>query len=230
MSIDADADDDTNLIHFYVNGYVDPTSKLQWIPIVKNGTNFLRYHLITIGWQSKQIPLINEDILRFSIIRDPYERFISGVVEELEMYIDLQDKTFCDLVFNRNYCELFLKFLFDKVLLESSNFLGEHTTLQINLLKIATDNSLDLYDSSRICYFKMNDKLGYQINHWLKTYDIQNTINNGKINSKSVNDSRLLKLVQEFLFDYKNNKYKEKIYNYLEPDYIFFNNAKFINE
>lgn len=218
----------TKIAHTYTWGYVDPSDSLQWIPIVKNATTFLKHHLN--NWKQKQMSTMDEQLLRFVLLRDPYERFISGLVEELEMYIDLNDKDFDQLVYNVKYCEVFLKFAFDKILLESPNFLGEHTTLQINLLKTLSNNCLDLYDPKSICYFKINDKVGYQLNHWLKTYGIQNTINNGKIHSKSVNNNKLLKTVQEFLFDYKNNKYKEKIYKYIEPDYIFLNHITFINE
>ena len=53
-------------------------------------------------------------------------------------------------------------------------------------------------------------------------------MNNQKINSTNVNI--LLQFFQEFIFDYANQKYKEKIMETLKPDYELISLVNFYNK
>ena len=83
-------------------------------------------------------------------------------------------------------------------------------------------------NSNNIDFFFINDKLGYQLNHYFRSFDLVTTINNQKINVTA--DDLMMKFLREFIFDYANQKYKEKIMEILKPDYELISLVNFYNK
>ena len=124
---------------------INEESKLMFVNIPKNASqwalNILRYN----GWKSTNYNRPNTDITgfnAFTIVRDPYERYISGLAEYLHRYHN--DKMVSDDVF---------EILFDLITVD------DHTELQMYFL-----NDLDFDTTTFIMYDEnlssnMNEKI-----------------------------------------------------------------------
>ena len=75
----------------------------------------------------------------------------------------------------------------------------------------------------------MTDKLGQVINTWLHGEGVRNNFNNGKINARDKNNDIIYKKIDAYFLDGKNLKKKEKVLEYLKPDYELINSVRFIN-
>lgn len=210
--------------NYVLMGWIDPDMIVQNIPILKNATNFVSHHVTLLGWQMKPVPL-QKKISRFVILRDPYERWLGAFTEDLKGYINSRDtlderQYLTDLFYENNF-GWFLNFLIDRDVL----YFDTHAQLQIKQLELA----LEVLGKDNITFIKMTDKLGYVLNHWLHTEGCRNNFNNEKINATDKNNDPIYNTISNYLMDGKNFKKKEKVLEYLKPDYTLFNSVNFIN-
>jgi hypothetical protein len=204
-------------------GWTDPTMSVQHIWILKNGSSFIRHHAEQLNWQLKAMP-IDHKVARFAILRDPYQRWLTGFTEDIKLYINSKDddnhKEYLTKLFSENI-NWFLEFLIDRDIM----FFDTHAHLQVKLLEIP----LQTLGKENITFFKMNELLGYSLNHWLHGEGVPNKFNNEKIYSRDKNDS-IFRNISTFFMDAKNIKRKGKVLDYLQPDYELLNSVRFFND
>jgi hypothetical protein len=205
-----------------VVGYCDPNYQVQNIPILKNGTTFISDTVSKLNWQVKPVP-INKKISRFVILRDPYERWLTGFAEDLKMFIfsrPSQEVEYLNNLFINNI-DWFFDFLIDRDIL----YFDTHAQLQINQL----DWIIDSVGLDAITFIKMTDKLGQTLNDWLHGEGCKNNFNNAKVNARDKKNDVIYKKIVTYFFDGRNVKRKNKVLEYLAPDYELFNSVRFIN-
>jgi len=217
-------------------GWVDPGLKVQNIPILKNGTNYIRQFVSQWNWVEKSISLSNTKTSRFVIIRDPYERWLSGFAEDLELYFIYnkgnETNTFAnnDFNFESDYIlnlfkstdiYWFFDFLIDKDLCK----IDGHSNLQFNAIK----NIIDIIGIERLIFIKMTNRLGDTLNYFLGTKQVRSHFTNEKIYKKNIDTNIIYNRVIQYFSDPRNNNRKERVLDYLTLDYQLYNSVKFIN-
>lgn len=195
--------------------FLSPDKKLQFYPIYKNASTFVETNLEQIGWSPERVNIDDYPTL-FTILRDPFDRWISGFIQEIinTSSISKIEETLLENIKDNNTSFL-LDFLFEFPIF---NF-GKATELQINydIHKIPND---------KIVFMKFGANLNSKLNHWLLGEGIKNDfLHKNPINVHS--KTMLYKKVQNYFFDAKNIRTKEKLLEYLKPDYDFINSIKF---
>ena len=205
-------------------GYTDPTFTVQHVPILKNGTKYIAETVTPLNWQNRPVPL-NRKISRFIILRDPYQRWLTAITEDILTYInsreDVNERVFLENLFSKNDINWFLDFLIDRNIL----YFDTHAQLQCKQIEVL----LHRISMDKLTFIKMTDKLGQVINTWLHGEGVRNNFNNGKINARDKNNDIIYKKIDAYFLDGKNLKKKEKVLEYLKPDYELINSVRFIN-
>jgi hypothetical protein len=196
-------------------GWSDPTRTVQNIAIHKNGTSFVESHAKQMGWTETTITT-SKDIIRFVILRDPWERYLTAYVE------DIHDVIYYKPSLKEKVLDSFRSdSLLIDVLIEMNVFkIGEHTRLQHTWINPLPDENT--------FFFRMNSNVGIDLHNWLNSLGIANTFNNSKIYERNKSDCVIYTRLLEFFEN--NSKSKEKVLKYLEPDYKLINTNKFYNE
>ncbi len=211
-------------LNYTIVGFCDPNHRVQNIPILKNGTRFIESTVSNLNWQIKAIPL-NKKISRFVILRDPYERWLTAITEDIKVYINSRETTeevyYLDNLFKNTNINWFLDFLIDRDIL----YFDTHAQLQVKQLNWI----IEAIGKDQLTFIKLNDKLGQTLNHWLHGEGVTNNFNNAKINATDKNVDEIYKKIVAYFFDGKNIKRKEKVLDYLKPDYELYNSVNFIN-
>jgi hypothetical protein len=200
-------------------------SPVGYIRINKNASQFFDKHL-SDDWKIIHVKLDNlspyKDYNYFATLRDPIERWISGITTYLTLHqsspnfgIQLFDGEFPE-AFETLRRSKFFKNLFQDYLIEIT---GEdlHTCSQLWFISF--------FNLKKINFFYLNDRLGYQINKFLNVYNIKNTCNNYKINQTP--QSELYSFINEMIRDESNVNFKNKLKNIYKYDYQFLENINF---
>lgn len=202
------------------NGYVHPNGTVQNIGILKNASTYFSAEAVEQGWTLKAIPFTCK-IKRFVILRDPFERYISGLAEDFFRYLDHNSSkhAFFQNLFNNNFYFDFFDFLFDAGVFN----LADHTQLQYESLHLM----LDEVGIENITFIKMSDKLGTNINLYLQGENCSSNFSNRKMHVNFGNN--FYQALQYYFYDAKNNQRKTKLLKFLEPDYNLINSINFFN-
>lgn len=205
-------------------GYLNPERTIQTVGILKNASTYMQTEALSQGWVMRAIPF-EAKITRLILLRDPYERYLSGLAEDIDRYLTQnsdKEKFFQNLLDN-DFIFDFFDFLFD-----AKNFtIQDHTQLQTEVIKrIIQEVRID-----NIVFIKITDRLGDHLNLFLQGENCKSNFSNEKINQKTRSD-RLLNLrnvIERYFFDGKNKKRKDKLFEYLQPDYTLINSVNFFN-
>lgn len=199
----------------YANSLIDPTQKFWYIPINENANTGIISTLEEKKWTLlADTTIINEDKFfnestQFAILRDPYEHWILSFVSYLKNS-NLNTaglENVLSSVYNDNFFELYFKWApFFRSKWQSNTFLNHP-------------------DLEKINFFQINEKLGYQLSKWFQLHDEIIPFNNNIVGYKEKN--KIYQGINSFLFDYKNQKIKNKIIKHLKPDYDFINGINF---
>jgi hypothetical protein len=205
-------------------GWIDPTKRVQNLPVLKNGTTYIAQHVENWGWRPDSIMLSNKRIKRFAILREPYLRWISGFAEDLGRYVSLEageesKKNMNDLFTNTN-AYWFFDFLMDKDVMQFDT----HADLQKNQLKLYIEE-LGVHN---IAFFKMSDRLGDALNFWLGLNHLPAHFTNVKVHQTDAQSNMFYKRIVDYFSDPRNESRRKRVLEYLEPDYELFNTVKFI--
>lgn len=210
--------------------YIDNSNKFLYIPIGKNAHTKLSQSLSDASWfringvafEDLEDLLANKTV--FCILRNPLERWITAFVTfclTLETPEDLANLPADSVKILDHFCQLLTKdvksafiYLFS---LNKFN-LDWHTRLQIEYIQPI---NLD-----KITFFYLNNNTGNQINQWLNSANVVLSMDNRNINATNKKDPVYTNLVA-FLADPSNIKYKQKLLEYLQPDYDLINSVKF---
>lgn len=217
-----------DFIQAYGECLTDPYKRFMYFPLTKNASHKVKNILKdTYAWTE-----INEDtyedpvvflknIHKFSIIRDPYIRWIYGFVDYVqEGSFEKFDNNVLTLLESQYWQEILT------ILLVSNTYdFNNYCSLQSKLFHTYV-NVYEL-DLNEITYFYMGDTLGSSLTSYFKSYNMPNIVIDDKKENRIDKTNLIFKRVTDFLYDSKNDSYRQKIYNYLQPDYKFINLVTF---
>jgi hypothetical protein len=143
------------------------------------------------------------------ILRDPIERWISGISTYLAVYFDTSD-----LLLNVENNKRFFDLLFERISFD------DHTEQQVFFLQpFDLSNAYFFYADSDL------SQLEYRLTQFYLGEGVKISFDSTARNYRK-NDP-ICKFFKEFLFDSKNRKYLEQIKNHFESDYQLINAVKF---
>lgn len=207
-------------------GLISDYYKTFWIRIPKCANSFVDFNVHGI-----MRPInFNDDYDKFAkfsdyrgcaIIRDPFQRWLSGAKTFYKTAISIGDSQFAEideyafhaLVKNKFLAYNLIEFLFANLLT------NHHGLLQ----------SYFLYpcDTRNIDFFYLNENTGVHLNSWFLSNGVYNTLNNIKVNVSE--DDYFSKFLNMFFLDSYNEKYKTKIIKSLQLDYDLIDTLHFYN-
>ena len=202
-------------------GLVSPDRKFFIFKIPKNASTFIVKNLTALDWEHAcygEFDCQNT----IAILRDPIERWVSGIVEYLFLYHENVLGNLAD-PFNYEYLPLLgeklgLSLLFERVVFD------DHTDRQCSFLKnVNIDNTI---------WFKFDDSLNKNLSSFLTSIGQNNNLFNAeKINSSESTDrvpslKRKLKQVIEYAIN--NDKFKKyNLEQWMWCDIELYNRVKF---
>jgi hypothetical protein len=214
-----------HLGNYVSNGWTDPTKRVQNLNILKNGSTYISTNVENWGWTMESILLSNKRVKRFTVLREPYLRWLSGFAEDLGRYvshdIDNDYKKYMEELFINSNAYWFFDFLIDKDVMKFES----HADLQRNQIKLEIEE-IGLFN---IGFLKMNDRLGDALNHWLGSNNIPSHFTNVKVHQTNTQSNVYYKRIVDYFSDPRNESRKKRVLEYLEPDYELFNTVNFIN-
>jgi|688.fasta_scaffold552276_2 hypothetical protein len=205
---------------YYADCLIDPNQKLWYFPIYKNASTKITSCLKRKNWDTLiRTNIIDEDkffdkSVQFAILRDPYERWISTFVSYIKSPIF--DQASLDSLLASKNKDDFIELLFNWVAIREFHV---YTNLQ-------SESFLDHPDLKKVNFFWLNGQSGYQLNKWFQSHSETIPLNNSIENALDKTDL-LYRETISFLFNYKNHKIKDKIMDYLQPDYDFISGIDF---
>jgi hypothetical protein len=197
----------------YYYGYLSPNKQIQYFLIHKNASSSIENNLQQLGWAKKEIDLRSQRTL-FVVLRDPFERWISGFVEDVGSYEnkEISKKLIENINGDSNWL---LDFLIDSSIFQ----IGWHTRLQCcyEFMYLPRD---------KIVFFKHGDNLNFKLHHWLLGEGIASNFLNSKY-EQVLSGTSLYTRLQQYFSDAKNQDKKTKLLQHLKPDYDLMNSITF---
>jgi hypothetical protein len=209
------------MIHSF--SIISPDKNFLYIPIDKNASSRIKKELYSHNWElieKLSIDPCNYDLFfnsatQFAVLRDPYERWLTGFTT----FVEYKDKNFFNVslynLLNSKHWYITLQLLFE----HHKDFAFDwHTNPQYRLF-----DNFSHVDS--VNFFLYSNDICSKLHQWFRTFNIEIPFNNYYVNQRS--DSNLIyhRLIS---FLDMNANYKEKLINWLQPDYNFFNSVKFV--
>ena len=176
-----------------------PSTDLMYINIPKNASSWVKLVLGSQGWEFYNYHTDHLDKPAIVVLRDPVERWLSGIAEYLYLYHRNMDtvhlsRAFFDMIFNR--------VAFD-----------DHTESQILFLQ---GINID-----RCTFFRCNSEFR---NNFLTFLNTHSNIEDQHV---TANSAERLKFFNIFKQQLENSKYKHQVEQYFEKDYQLINSVKF---
>lgn len=205
---------------YYADSLIDPDQNFWYFPIYKNASTKIRSCLKSKNWDTLiRTNIINEDkffnnSVQFALIRDPYERWISTFVSYIKSSIFDQESL--NSLVGSKHKDNFFTLLFSWAAIREFHV---YTNLQSDLF-------LNHPDLKKVNFFWLNNQSGYQLNKWFQSHSEMIPLNNSIENGLDKKDE-VYREVISFLFNYKNHEIKNKIMDYLQPDYDFISGIDF---
>lgn len=185
----------------------DPFNNLFYLAIPKNASSMVRAELINLGWFYELLdenPVIEKHQQIIVVLRDPAQRWISGITEFLVLYYPEFDQLSDEMMH----------------LICTHITFDDHTEKQLHFL-----NSLD---QDRCVFFRFSPNLGREIAHFLETRKIKNNFAEAPVvYSSEASDIHMHFRNQITRFIQKNPKYLAGIMKHFKEDYDFIKQVKF---
>ena len=181
-------------------------SELMYVHIPKNATSWTKPNLLDWGWEFFNYHTDNlKDKTALVVLRDPVDRWISGIAEYLFLYHPSIDFVHAG--------QAFFDLIFDKITFD------DHTEKQVYFIE-----GLDL---TQCVFFKFGPDYRQQFSQFLTEHGMPNRYNN--YNYQHVSDDsperRLFKKI--FSNQLKNSKYLSQVQDYFKQDYELINQITF---
>lgn len=205
----------------YGEGLISPDRKFFIFKIPKNASTFIVKNLTALGWEHASYgEFACENTI--AILRDPVERWISGIVEYLFLYHENVLGNLAD-PFNYEYLPLLgeklgLSLLFERIVFD------DHTDRQCSFLKnVNIDSTI---------WFKFDNNLNKNLSTFLTANGLTNDLLNAeKVNSSDSTDrvpslKRKLKELIEYAMLHDNFK-KYNVEQWMWCDIELYNRVKF---
>jgi hypothetical protein len=181
-------------------------SELMYVHIPKNATSWTKPNLLDWDWEFFNYHTDNlKNKTALVVLRDPIDRWISGIAEYLYLYhpnIDLvhTGRAFFDLVFD--------KITFD-----------DHTEKQVYFVE-----GLNL---SQCVFFKCGPDYRQQFSQFLAEHGMPNRYNNYNYQHVSDDSPERKRFKKIFTDQLKNSKYLNQLQDYFKQDYELIEQVKF---
>jgi hypothetical protein len=184
--------------------FTNQSESVGFLSIVGNLDTEILSNLLKLNW--KKTTVQNTPIV-FTVFDDPFARWTRLVCSEYQKteYNNngLYEDDFIDfLMYNQICCKKF-------------------TALQKQIF----ESSKAISRAKKIYNFKLNNQLGYMLNHFLHDHNVSNQFNNSlQVDYSTISNISKLK---NLLADDINKPYLNKVMNYLSDDYNFINSIEF---
>lgn len=194
--------------HVFGECMTSPNTNLMYIHIPKNASSWTKPNLKDWGWEfynyhkdnlSGKTPMV--------VLRDPVDRWLSGIAEYLYLYHDnieitytFTGKEFFDLIFDR--------IAFD-----------DHTEKQVYFL--------EGIDFSKCVFFKFGPEYREHFSRYLNTQGMTNKYGNYELQHVSEYSPERKKFKEIFQEQLKNSKYLSQVKNYFKDDYKLIDQVQF---
>lgn len=189
--------------HWYGECMSSPTSDLMYVYIPKNASSWTKPNLQDFGWEFYNYHTDNLNKTSIVALRDPIERWISGIAEYLYLY----HKDF--ILHNFETFDL----IFDRVCFD------DHTEKQVNFI-----HNLD---TERCIFLKADDTYRDTFSQLLNERGMSNKFNTYELQHVSNNSPERKRFKQIFSRELENSKYLSRIQDYYEEDYKLINSVTF---
>lgn len=184
----------------------DPNSSLIYINIPKNASSSIRQQLDSIGWQHSNIDSIREYDEAIVILRDPVERWISGIAQHITT--NLCGADLGSTHYLAQDTPLTQRVIFDQLVFD------DHTERQTWFL--------EPFNLNKAVYFYCDRNLNNNIKHYLNTNLEQDIVNQS---SDHFDNRTLVEYFKSLV--YNNQDYLNRIKDFFQSDYEFINSVKF---
>lgn len=197
-----------NFIEYYKDkGHVfgqcmsHPDRDLMYINIPKNASSWIRSVLTNLKWEQYNYYTDNLSKPSIVVLKDPIERWLSGMAEYMYLYHRNIDIT--------NLTDSFFDIIFDRVSFD------DHTEKQILFLENIDLNTCTFFQ----CNNTLKSRLGHFLNQDFNSYPNKHVTKDDPVRSK---------FRELFLHALKNNsKYQSQLNLYYAKDYNLINSVKF---
>lgn len=183
-----------------------PNSDLMYVNIPKNASSWTKPNLQDWGWQFYNYHTDKIDKTAIVVLRDPIERWISGIAEYLTLYhpnFSLHNVETLDLIFDR--------VVFD-----------DHTERQVNFI-----HGLD---TKRCIFLWCGENYRENFSKLLAEHNMPNKYFNYNYQHTSESSSIRKKFKEILSRELENSKYVEPVTRYFEADYQLINQVKFYDK
>ena len=178
-----------------------PDIDLMYINIPKNASTWIKSVLENLNWEYYNYHTDHLNKPSIVVLKDPIERWLSGISEYMYLYHSNIDIT--------NLTESFFDIIFDRVSFD------DHTEKQILFLENVDLNTCTFFHSNNT----LKNRLGQFLNQDFNNYSNKHVTKDNPVRSK---------FRELFLHALNNNsKYKHQLESYYETDYNLINSVKF---
>lgn len=180
-----------------------PDVDLMYINIPKNASSWTKPNLLDWGWEFYNYHTDGLDKQAMVVLRDPVDRWLSGIAEYLTLYhpeFNVQSHETVELVFDR--------IAFD-----------DHTDKQVKFL--------DGLDTDRCTFFWCDSNYRQKFSKFISTYYGNNSYSKYEYQHVSENSPERTKFKQIFKRELENSKYLEKVKEYFKQDYELIEKVSF---
>jgi len=197
-----------NFIEYYKDrGHVfgqcmsSPDIDLMYVNIPKNASSWIKSVLSNLNWEHYNYYTDNLNKPSIVVLKDPVERWLSGIAEYMYLYHGNIDIT--------NLTQSFFDIVFDRISFD------DHTEKQILFLENIDLNTCTFFQ----CNNTLKTTLGHFLNHDFNDYPSKHVTKDDPIRSK---------FRELFLHELKSNsKYQSQLNLYYAKDYNLINSVKF---
>ena len=206
MIIDAGIFDEWSIKgHRYGQCMINPDGDMMYVNIPKNATSWTKPNLLDFKWTESNYHTYNLNVHALVVLRDPVERWLSGIAE----YFALYHNSVTGIEYDSNLTNI----IFDRITFD------DHTEKQVKFVQgLDTDNCTFMLcnaeyrtNFSKFVSEYLGDNKYYKYNYQHVSEDDQ--------------DRKHFKGIFKRLLE--NPKYLSQVQNYFEADYHLINSVKF---
>jgi hypothetical protein len=191
--------------HVFGECWSHPDSEYMYVNIPKNATSWTKPNLQDWGWENYNYHTDGLNKLALVVLRDPVDRWISGIAEYLYLYHrDWNNGAFTQPMFD---------LIFDKIAFD------DHTERQVYFLE-----GLDI---ERCVFFKFGPEYRQNFSRFLIERGMPNRYNQYEYQHVSDLEPVRRNYKEIFCNAINNSKYLYQLQQYFKPDYELINQVKF---
>jgi len=189
--------------HIFGQCMSHPDGDLMYVNIPKNASSWTKPNLLDFGWEFYNYHFDNVDKHALVVLRDPVERWLSGIAEYLTLYhtdFTIESREAVDLIFDR-VC-------FD-----------DHTEQQIKFI-----HGLD---TDRCTFFRCDQYYREDFSTYLDEHTMSNSFHKYEYQHVSKNSPERKRFQEIFSNEIQNSKYLQQVKNFYEEDYRLMDSVEY---